>query len=100
MNKTIWVVRGWLLALTILLTVLLVSSRQASHKNAEQIEQVCRSFASVGNLDIPASITKTGVQFVVEHRNAAIGLGCGDLLEQPTPLLRQKAQQYNIRMEG
>lgn len=100
MSRTVWLVRGWLLILSGVLTVILVNSRQAAHKNAEHIDSICKSFASVGNLDIAPTATKTGVFIVVEHRNAAILLGCGDLLDEPSDILKQKVKQFNVRLDG
>lgn len=100
LTRTVWLVRGWLVFLTIMFTYLIVTSRQAAHENSDRIDSVCRSFASVGNLDALPTATINGISFIVVHRNAAIKLGCGKLLRDPSPILLQKVRDYNIQLDG
>lgn len=99
-RRELWTTRVILILLALLTGFVLVSTKRESAENKTKIITVCRSFASVGNLDVATATTKTGVAVIVEHRNASIHLGCGDLLISPSPLLRRLATQFNIDMEG
>lgn len=100
LTRTVWLVRGWLTILTGLLTFLLVGARQTAHKDSERIDTVCRSFASVGNIDALPASTLTGISVIVVHRNAAVKLGCGSLLNEPSEILLQKVKKFNLQLDG
>lgn len=99
-SRTIWLVRGWLVLLTIMFAYLIVTSRQEAHRNSDRIDSVCKSFASAGNLDVLSTTTINGVAFVVLHRNGAIHLGCGNLLNKPSDILVKKTNQFHLHMDG
>ncbi len=89
-----------MLVLTIMLTYLIVNSRQTAHQNSERIDSICKSFSSVGNLEVTPTTTINGVTFIVVHRNAAIKLGCGNLLVSPVPELLNKVREFNLQLDG
>lgn len=99
-TRTIWLVRGWLILLTVMFAYLIVTSRQESRRNSDRINSVCKSFASAGNLDVLNTTPINGIAFVVLHRNGAIHLGCGNLLNKPSDTLVNKANQFHLHMDG
>jgi hypothetical protein len=99
-RRSLWILRGWLLAVTGLITFLIVNSRQQTNDNKVKIDAICRSFASAGNLDVPVNPTMNGIAFIAIHRNGAIVLGCGNLLKPASDELKEKAKHFGIDLRG